>query len=186
MKAHSALFKLVTFKAIVFIQLFQTVVFPALDQAGVLKPAKTVALDDWTVGMPAFMTCCEMFLFSIAFLFPFRPGPYLPPKGTDGMSPEALRAAQTQYQHRHGFIHALLDVLNLWDILSGIWFHYTVVPYFFRKDYNEAGMPPAGGLKVIDSGSSGDHREWNLESRTAQNLRMAQNSRWGQERRSQG
>ncbi|KAF2238186.1 hypothetical protein EV356DRAFT_508855 [Viridothelium virens] len=176
MRAHQVLAKLVTFKLIVFIQIIQTVIFPALSQAGVFTPAKTVAIDDWTVGIPAFLTCCEMLIFSVAFLHPFRPGPYLPPKGADSNSMESLHAAGSQYQQRHGFWHALLDVLNLWDILSGIWFHYAVVPYFFHKDYNEAGMPAAGGLKVIESESSGSAPEWNQESQTAKNLRMAQDN----------
>ena len=186
MKANSVFSKLVTFKLIVFIQLIQLVIFPALEEAGILKPAKTIALDDWTVAMPAFMTCCEMLIFSILFLYPFRPNPYLPPKGTDGKSQESLDAVRSQYRHRHGFFRALLDVLNIWDIISGIWFHYKVVPYFVDRLYNEAGMPSAGGLKVIDSEGSNSTREWNQESRTAQNLRMAQDSRWGQERVAQG
>ncbi|KAI9694865.1 MAG: hypothetical protein M1822_000481 [Bathelium mastoideum] len=183
LKPHSVVAKLTTFKAIVAIQVIQEVVFPALQEGGVFKPAKTVAYDDWTVGLPAFLTCCEMFIFSILFIYPFRVAPYLPPKGADGISPPSLSVANSKYQHRYGFFRALLDVLNLWDILSGIWFHYTVVPYIFRKEYTAAGLPAAGGLKVIDSDTSAQTREWNQESQTAQNLRIAQESRWGQERK---
>jgi hypothetical protein len=140
---HHCIKKLAAFKGVVFITMTQTVIFSALQAAKVLKPTKTVSYLDITLGVPAFMTCCEMFLFSLFFLWPFWPSPYL------SSSPKAHENGQYV---RHGFWKALLDVFNVWDIISGVFFRYKLLWTWPTKYESQKpiGMPKARGLKVLN------------------------------------
>lgn len=112
LRGHGALSKLVMFKLIVFIQIIQGPIFSGLLGGKVLKASEHISYEDWSVGIPAFCTCCEMFIFSIIFLFPFTAKPYIyrvPDHENIGYRRNASMS----------FGSALLDALSPWDVISG-------------------------------------------------------------------
>ena len=100
--------KLISFKGIVGITLTQTPVFVGVASYGAFKRTKYVSVLDFTVGTPAFMTCCEMFFISIVFIWTFTAEPYLNLMGT---MPRCRSVGG-----------ALLEVLDIRDILKGCWY----------------------------------------------------------------
>ena len=105
--------KLISFKGIVGITLTQTPVFDGLASYGVFDRTIYVSVLDFTVGTPAFMTCCEMFLISIIFIWTFTAEPYLDLMGT---LPRSRSVGG-----------ALLDVLDIRDILKGCWYMTKII-----------------------------------------------------------
>ena len=67
-----------------------------------------MSIFDFAVGTPAFMTCVEMCIVSIIFLWSFSAQQYLE------LSAELPRT--------RGLGGALLDVLDVRDIFQGIWY----------------------------------------------------------------
>jgi hypothetical protein len=109
LKGHRSLFKLWTFKGIVFVQLVQSSIFSGLTKAEVFIPTAHVSYQDFAVGTPAFMLCCEVFLFSATFIWSYSSSPY--------------RAALRQGAKREGsMVKGIIDTLNMIDILRGVWF----------------------------------------------------------------
>ncbi|KAF2491117.1 hypothetical protein BU16DRAFT_566032 [Lophium mytilinum] len=141
LKPHGAMTKLLVFKCVIAVTLIQNALFSAFSSAGTLKPSKTASFRDLQTGTPAFMTCCEMLIFSIGFVWPFSPKPYLPGH------------TKQQYHKRYSTWHALKDVFNVWDIVSGVWFRYKVIAVFpFRtKPTPQIALPKSGTLKVWDT-----------------------------------
>ena len=105
--------KLVSFKGIVGITLTQTPAFAIIATYGLFKRTIYVSTLDFTVGTPAFMTCCEMFMISIVFLWTFTADPYLELRGT-------LPRCRT-------ISSALLEVLDIRDILKGYWYMTKII-----------------------------------------------------------
>ena len=105
--------KLISFKGVVGITLIQSPIFASLATYGVFIRTIHVATFDFTIGVPALMTCCEMFIVSILFVFTFTAKPYLEQKDRLGK--------------RKGVGGALLDVLDIRDILRGCWYMVKVV-----------------------------------------------------------
>jgi hypothetical protein len=58
------------------IDLIQAFIFRILASTHVFTPTEHVAYFDFAVGTPAFMTCCEMLIFSVLFIWAFGPSPY--------------------------------------------------------------------------------------------------------------
>ena len=69
--------KLISFKGIVSVTLTQTPVFVGIATYGAWKRTINVSVLDFTIGTPAFMTCCEMLLISFVFLWSFTAVPYV-------------------------------------------------------------------------------------------------------------
>ena len=105
--------KLISFKGIVFITLTQSPVFVGIAAYGVFHRTKTVSELDFSVGTPAFMSCCEMFLISIVFLWSFTAEPYL-----------NLMGSMPRCRSVGG---AFLEVLDIRDILKGCWYMTKIV-----------------------------------------------------------
>lgn len=145
---HYCIRKLVVFKGVIGITTLQTLIFSILELEKELVPTKTVSYLDLTLGIPAMMTCCEMLIFSCLFLWPFWPSPYLP---------SSDMATEIGYVRRYGFWSAMWEVVNVWDIISGVFFRYKLIWHWpGKKDMQTPiGMPKVGGLKVLDSNSSG-------------------------------
>jgi len=117
LKGHQSLFKLLTFKGIVFVELVQSAIFSGLTKAEVFIPTAHISYQDVVVGTPAFMLCCEVFLFSITFIWSFSPSPY--------------RAALSQGVRREGpMVKGLIDTLNIIDILRGVGFMFASLRNF--------------------------------------------------------
>jgi hypothetical protein len=126
LKQKGALSKLVCFKLIIAISIIQTPVFAGLLSGGVLKPSIHISYDDWAIGVPAFLSCCEMFIFSIVFVWPFGAKPYT----TRTLD---LEGNATSAKSAKAFFPALLHVLNLWDIISGAFFHNKIIKVFKKQ-----------------------------------------------------
>lgn len=105
--------KLISFKGIVGVILTQTPVFIGIASYGGWTRTKNVSVLDFTVGTPAFMACCEMFLISIIFIWTFTAEPYL-----------NLMGSMPRCRSVGG---AFLDVLDIRDILKGYWYMMKII-----------------------------------------------------------
>lgn len=105
--------KLISFKGIVGVTLTQTPVFIGIASYGGWIRTKNVSVLDFTVGTPAFMTCCEMFLISIIFIWTFTAEPYL-----------NLMGSMPRCRSVGG---AFLEVLDIRDILKGCWYMTKII-----------------------------------------------------------
>lgn len=105
--------KLISFKGIVGITLTQTPVFVGVASYGGFHRTENVSVLDFTVGTPAFMTCCEMFMISVIFLWAFTAEPYL---NLMGSIPRCRSVGG-----------AFLEVLDIRDILKGCWYMTEVI-----------------------------------------------------------
>ena len=120
LKGHLALLKLVTFKGIIFIDLIQASIFRILASTHAFTPTEYVTYFDFSVGTPAFMTCCEMFIFSVLFILAFGFSPY--------------KAARRGGAHKLSVGKAIVDVFDISDILQGFAFMFRAVS---RKSFGK-------------------------------------------------
>ena len=104
---------MISFKGVVGITLTQTPIFAGIASYGVFDRTINVSVLDFTVGTPAFMTCCEMFIISTVFIWTFTADPYLDSMGT--------------LPRRRSVGGALLEVLDIRDILKGCWYMTKIV-----------------------------------------------------------
>ena len=95
------------------VTLTQAPIFAGLATYGVFKRNIYVSTFDFIIGIPAFMTCCEMFLISVIFIWTFSATPYL---DLTGSMPRC-----------RGVGGALLDALDIRDILKGCWYMTKMV-----------------------------------------------------------
>ncbi|OCK73169.1 hypothetical protein K432DRAFT_447952 [Lepidopterella palustris CBS 459.81] len=58
-----------------------------------------------------------------------------------------------QYHNRYSAWHAVKDVANVWDIVSGVWFRYKIIAAFpfGKKPTPHVKLPEARTLKVWDT-----------------------------------
>lgn len=105
--------KLISFKGIVGVTLTQTPIFIGVTSYGVFHRTKHVSIFDFTVGTPAFITCCEMLLISVVFLWTFSATPYL--------------NLMSSMPRRRSLGGAFLEVLDIRDILKGCWYTTKVI-----------------------------------------------------------
>ena len=131
--------KLLAFKTIVVIQMLQRLVLAALVLARVLRPQLRVSYLDQTVGLNPFLTSCEVFLFSLVFLWAFSPAPYgkkaaAAAAATGTESGGYSGAGGIQHQEKMGFFRALLETLNIWDIVKGCWWRLWIYREIARGD----------------------------------------------------
>lgn len=105
--------KLISFKGIVGITLTQTPVFVGVASYGGFHRTENVSVLGFTVGTPAFMTCCEMFMISVIFLWTFTAEPYL-----------KLMGSMPRCRSVGG---AFLEVLDIRDILKDCWYMTKVI-----------------------------------------------------------
>lgn len=137
LKPHKVLMKLVVFKLIVLIQVLQQTIISILIAFQVIKPARTISFLDWYTGFSNFLTCCEMFIFSVAFIFPYSPSTY--------------KAIHTPEPGQHmGFWRALLEVWNIMDILKGISFIF-VAPGRLREKNKKTRTVPVSMKQRVGS-----------------------------------
>lgn len=108
LKQYKVVYKLLSFKGIVGITLTQAPVFQLFAEYGWFKRTAYVSDLDFVVGTPAFMTCVEMCIVSVIFLWTFSATQYVE------LSKELPRTKR--------FGAAALDVLDARDIFHGIWY----------------------------------------------------------------
>lgn len=108
LKQYKVVYKLFSFKGIVGVTLTQAPVFQLFAQYQWFKRTQYVSVLDFAVGTPAFMTCVEMFVVSVIFLWSFSAEEYLE------LSRELPRTRSLG--------GALVDVLDVRDIFHGIWY----------------------------------------------------------------
>ena len=108
LKQHQVVYKIASFKGIVGITLTQAPVFQIFAQKNWFHRTAHVSIFDFAVGTPAFMTCVEMFIVSIIFLWSFSAEPYL--------------ELATSLPRTRSLGGAFIDVLDIRDIFHGIWY----------------------------------------------------------------
>lgn len=107
--------KLISFKGIVGVTLTQTPIFVALASYQGFKRTSYASVFDFSIGTPAFMTCCEMFITSVIFLWTFTAVPYIELMSTQKMP------------RQRGVGGAFLEVLDIRDILRGYWYMTKII-----------------------------------------------------------
>jgi Organic solute transporter Ostalpha len=75
LQGHRPTAKLFTFKLIVLIEAAQNTIFKILTSSEVFKPTYHISVYDFSVGIPAFMLCCEMLVLSSSFWWSYSFGP---------------------------------------------------------------------------------------------------------------
>ena len=113
LKPHKALSKLVCFKLLVAIILLQNLALLALIKVNHYIPTSRASYYDLTRGIPAVLISLEMPLFSFLFLWAFSASSYR----------HALASAPLHgpgLAQRRGCGAALVDVLNILDIVRGV------------------------------------------------------------------
>jgi len=96
----------------VAIQILQTPIFTGIAKHGDFTRTANVSTFDFTVGTPAFLTCCEMFIVSVLFLWSYSAKPYQRP---DTEAP------------RFSIGRAIIDVLDTRDILKGCFYMVSII-----------------------------------------------------------
>lgn len=152
LKPYGATRKLVAFKLLVAVVVFQTVIFSALAKSKVYRNTPHLSFLDWTYGIPAIFTSIEMVLFSILFAWAFTAGPYRRIEPLSSYT-DAAPVAPTK---KLGFGYALLDVININDVLRAVWIAMRILVKlpFGYKSLLKADGAPAAEEKRIPSGSS--------------------------------
>ncbi|KAK4691336.1 hypothetical protein P7C71_g5641, partial [Lecanoromycetidae sp. Uapishka_2] len=108
-KGHRAVWKLWTFKGTVAVVLTQGPLFSFLAKYNWWDRTKYVSVMDFVIGTPAFMICMEMFIVSLLFLWSFS-------------ATEYMNMVARHRTPRIGIGRAILDVLDIRDILRGCWY----------------------------------------------------------------
>ncbi|MCJ1339462.1 hypothetical protein MMC09_004752 [Bachmanniomyces sp. S44760] len=132
LKPHHVISKLVSFKTIVGIILLQSSIITGLAEHSIIKATKYASVVDLDIGLLPFITCLEVLIFSAIFLWAFSAKPYR--RGGNRAGLQRLESVGIIAPEQHpeagsvatvkeplGVVRALVDVLNIWDILSGIW-----------------------------------------------------------------
>lgn len=104
--------KLLALKLLVFIDVMQTLVFDILLTTNTIKPTSVLSLPDLVIDVPGLMVCIECFLFSLLFFWAFSAAPY---QVKEYKSEQGVTTTR-----KSSFLTALLDVLDVRDILAGI------------------------------------------------------------------
>lgn len=129
LRKHGVPMKLIAFKSIVGIQLSQRVIFTMLLRRGRLHPSQHISYLDLAVGFVPFLTCIEVFLFSVLFLWTFSAAPFGANGGDSRSFPgqENGPLAAVQHEAKLDFTPALLQVLNVGDIVKGTWWRFKLM-----------------------------------------------------------
>lgn len=103
---HKAMMKLLAFKGVIFVNIFQTLLITILVSSKVIKPTDHLTYRDITVGIPALALSLEMPPFTLLMLYAYSSKPY--------------ESTKLRLGFRGGFMggKAILEALNMTDILS--------------------------------------------------------------------
>jgi len=104
--------KLLALKILVGLDVLQSLIFSILLSTSAITPTSTLSLPDLVIGVPGLMVCIECFVFSLLYLWAYSPAPY------------KVREYESEqgavYTGKLSFIGALIDVLDVRDIFSGV------------------------------------------------------------------
>ena len=103
MAAHKPLWKLISFKLVVFLNFIQSLVFGfvSANKSVIAKMGAKFTFDDLYIGIPNLLICFEMVLLSLMMHYTYRSREYHPNNGRTRMSTW----------------HAFLDSFNLSDMV---------------------------------------------------------------------
>jgi Organic solute transporter Ostalpha len=119
---------LFTFKLTVLIEAAQNTIFKILTSSGVFKPIYHISVYDFSVGIPTFMLCCEMLVFSLSFWWSNSFGLY--------------RKLAADGHSKLGFWQGMGDCINTMDIIHGIGYLFkALMPDNFGKKYVQEPRP---------------------------------------------
>jgi hypothetical protein len=112
LRGFNPISKLVTLKLIVGLSVLQGLIFSILSTTGALRANPTTNLPDLLIGTQGLIVCCESLIFSVIFTWPYSAKPY------------SQKASDVERQGLYplGIFPAILDVLNIADIISGIFY----------------------------------------------------------------
>lgn len=101
---YNVMLKLLAFKGIIFLNIFQGFVLNLLVSSNTIKPTKYLSYHDVTVAIPSLVLSCEMPFFAVLILFAYNTKPY------------AMR--NMEYVGGPLGLRAIFQALNMMDILS--------------------------------------------------------------------
>ena len=107
LSGHRVWFKLFSFKAIVGLELVQSIIFTVLSQELVFSPTLYVSYNDFAVGLEQFILIWELLIVSCMFVKSFGWAPY------------------RQGSRMGSVLGALREVVNPMDIIRGLWYATT-------------------------------------------------------------
>jgi hypothetical protein len=114
LKNHRGARKLNAFQSLVGLQSLQSLVFPLCTQASSYLPTKYVSYEDFSNGIPAFMTCWESLIFAVLFIQVFSFTPY-----------------RTAVIHQHEMPatvqRAIMDTVSQMDIVKGVIYMFQIL-----------------------------------------------------------
>ena len=114
---HRPLIKILSIKLVIFFSFWQSFVISILSAGHFLKPSNKASFSDIKIGLPAFLICVEMMLFSILHLFAYSWRPYLVPRGSLS---ETYQGKQKRYYGGFLGLSAVFHALNPLDLIKGI------------------------------------------------------------------
>lgn len=114
---YHAMTKLLCLKVIVFLDVFQSLVFSILSNEGDINPTKYANIPDLMIGTQDFILCCECFLVSILFIFAYSPREY----SSRNHAAHAMEGQQ-RVGKKKNFCVAIFDCLNIADIIMGLFY----------------------------------------------------------------
>ena len=115
LKPHRGWRKLNSFQSLVWFQATQALIFPIVTQANAYHPTSYVSVEDFSNGIPAFMTCWECLIWSIFFLKTFTFTPYR----NAVLQERAARPAKVET--------AIMDTLNQMDLIRGTFYMFQIL-----------------------------------------------------------
>lgn len=142
LKPRQAFRKAFVLKKMIGIVLLQTLIITFLDAGGVILPTLRMTYGDFVVGIPTFMTQCEMFLFAIGFIYCYNVAEY---KNIHRQDQEAGcgMASRDQSRGKVSFLRAIWAMINISDLVRATWRSIGHFFHFGRKVYVPAGISAA-------------------------------------------
>ena len=123
---HKPFLKVLAIKLVIFLSFWQTTAISVgTSTLGIIQPNEVLAYPDLKVGIPSLLLCFEMAIFAILHLWAFPYQPYVPGAKASYYPPSdpALGLGSRENEHgkpQGGFmgLMAILDALNLWDVIK--------------------------------------------------------------------
>jgi hypothetical protein len=134
--------KLLALKILVGLDVLQSLIFSILLSTSAIKPTTTLSLPDLVIGVPGLMVCIECVIFSLLFLWAYAPTPY---------KVREYESEQGTYTGSLSFIAALVDVLDVRDVLGGI-FNMVAAFQGWKGGAREGGRELDGGYQEYPEG----------------------------------
>ncbi|KAI9661225.1 MAG: hypothetical protein M1821_009552 [Bathelium mastoideum] len=129
--SHKGKPKFFSFIGIIIFQVLQGLIFHILN-GKLFSPTATATYNDINFGVPSFMTCIEAVIFSLIFHWSYSAGEYKESRRHDRLG---------GYAHRISTFRAVLDAINLSDIVAGTFIAIQLLFMRVKSRYGSSAPP---------------------------------------------